>query len=63
MMWNWLVGGLTSGGAIVLYDGSPFQPKITVLFDLIDDVGFVLHFFHVINFQIVIIRAVLRRSV
>ena len=39
MMWNWLVGSLTSGGAIVLYDGSPFHPKSTVLFDLIDELG------------------------
>ena len=39
MMWNWLVGGLTSGGTIVLYDGSPFHPKSTVLFDLVDNLG------------------------
>ena len=24
MMWNWLVSGLASGAALVLYDGSPF---------------------------------------
>jgi len=26
MMWNWLVTGLASGAAVVLYDGSPFHP-------------------------------------
>nr|XP_002129031.1 acetoacetyl-CoA synthetase-like [Ciona intestinalis] len=36
MMWNWLVGALSSGATIVLYDGSPFQPKANVMFDLID---------------------------
>ena len=34
MMWNWLVTGLASGSAVVLYDGSPFQPSPNVLFDL-----------------------------
>ena len=34
MMWNWLVTGLASGCAIVLYDGSPFQPSPKALFDL-----------------------------
>ena len=34
MMWNWLVTGLASGCAIVLYDGSPFQPSPNALFDL-----------------------------
>jgi len=27
MMWNWLVSGLASGCAIVLYEGSPLYPK------------------------------------
>lgn len=35
-MWNWLVGALSTGGAIVLYDGSPFQPHTNVLWDLVD---------------------------
>jgi acetoacetyl-CoA synthetase len=26
MMWNWLVSGLATGAALVLYDGSPFHP-------------------------------------
>ena len=27
MMWNWLVGALSSGASIYLYDGSPTYPK------------------------------------
>ncbi len=34
MMWNWLVSGLTTGSAIVLYDGSPFLRDGKILFDL-----------------------------
>ncbi|HXZ84332.1 MAG TPA: acetoacetate--CoA ligase, partial [Myxococcota bacterium] len=34
MMWNWLVTGLAAGAALVLYDGSPFQPGERVLWDL-----------------------------
>lgn len=37
MMWNWLVSGLASGATILLYDGSPFHPKPTILFDYADD--------------------------
>ena len=36
MMWNWLVAALASGASIVLYDGNPFYPSPTRLFDLID---------------------------
>ena len=36
MMWNWLVSGLASGATISLYDGSPFYPKPSILFDLIE---------------------------
>ena len=39
MMWNWLVSGLASGCAIVLYDGSPFHPRRSELIDLIDAEG------------------------
>nr|CAB3219592.1 acetoacetyl-CoA synthetase-like [Phallusia mammillata] len=39
MMWNWMVGALPSGGSIVVYDGSPFHPKTTVIFDTIDEIG------------------------
>jgi acetoacetyl-CoA synthetase len=34
MMWNWLVTGLASGSAIVLFDGSPFHPDPNALWDL-----------------------------
>ena len=34
MMWNWLVTALASDATIVLYDGSPFHPDGTALFDL-----------------------------
>jgi acetoacetyl-CoA synthetase len=33
MMWNWLVSGLAAGATLLLYDGSPFASKGTVLFD------------------------------
>ena len=36
MMWNWLVSGLASGATLLLYDGSPFYPNPSVLFDLAD---------------------------
>ena len=39
MMWNWLVSALALGSAVVLYDGSPFVPTPSVLFDLVDKVG------------------------
>uniref|UniRef100_A0A915HP10 Acetoacetyl-CoA synthetase n=1 Tax=Romanomermis culicivorax TaxID=13658 RepID=A0A915HP10_ROMCU len=39
MMWNWLVSVLAVGAAIVLYDGSPFHPRNTVLFDLASKFG------------------------
>ncbi len=34
MMWNWGVSVLASGGAVVLYDGSPAQPDLGVLWRL-----------------------------
>ena len=36
MMWNWLVTALASAASIVLYDGNPFHPSPSHLFDLID---------------------------
>jgi len=33
MMWNWLVSALASGATLVLFDGSPFAPDASVLFD------------------------------
>ncbi len=37
MMWNWLVSGLASGAAIVLYDGSPFYPDSSALWQIADE--------------------------
>jgi acetoacetyl-CoA synthetase len=34
MMWNFLVSGLLTRAAIVLYDGSPGHPEMSVLWDL-----------------------------
>jgi acetoacetyl-CoA synthetase len=42
MMWNWLVTALASQAAIVLYDGSPFHPSASRLFDLADRFGVTL---------------------
>jgi acetoacetyl-CoA synthetase len=36
MMWNWLISGLTTGATLVLFDGSPFAPKRSILMDLIE---------------------------
>jgi acetoacetyl-CoA synthetase len=33
MMWNWLLSGLASGATLLLYDGSPFHPAGTALWD------------------------------
>jgi acetoacetyl-CoA synthetase len=33
MMWNWLVSALASEATLLLFDGSPFHPKPSVLFD------------------------------
>jgi acetoacetyl-CoA synthetase len=42
MMWNWLVSGIASGATLMLYDGSPFAPKPTVLFDYAQEEKFTL---------------------
>ena len=34
MMWNWLVSAPASGATIALFDGNPFHPSPSVLFDL-----------------------------
>jgi acetoacetyl-CoA synthetase len=39
MMWNWLVSGLATGATLLLYDGSPFHPSGSVLFDYAEDEG------------------------
>ncbi|AAQ59432.1 acetoacetate--CoA ligase [Chromobacterium violaceum] len=40
MMWNWLVSGLASGAALMLYDGSPFADEGRVLWDYAAEHGF-----------------------
>ncbi|CAH1801308.1 unnamed protein product [Owenia fusiformis] len=39
MMWNWLVGALSIGCSLVLYDGSPVKPTASYIWDLIDRLG------------------------
>ena len=39
MMWNWLVGGLSQGATLLLFDGSPFYPNANVLWDFADAEG------------------------
>ena len=36
MMWNWLVSGLAAKASLVLYDGSPFYPDGSAIFDYAD---------------------------
>ena len=42
MMWNWLLTALASGATLLLYDGSPFHPGGSVLFDFADAAGMTL---------------------
>jgi acetoacetyl-CoA synthetase len=37
MMWNWLISGLATGATLMLYDGSPFAPTPSVLWDYAQD--------------------------
>jgi acetoacetyl-CoA synthetase len=39
MMWNFLVSGLLTDAAVVLYDGSPGHPDMGVLWDLAESAG------------------------
>ncbi len=39
MMWNWLISGLASGCALVLYDGAPMFPRQRALWQLAAEVG------------------------
>ena len=39
MMWNWLVSALASEATVLLYDGSPFYPNQSALFDFVDETG------------------------
>lgn len=42
MMWNWLVSALASGATLILYDGSPFYPRPSQLFDIVQREGVTL---------------------
>jgi acetoacetyl-CoA synthetase len=33
MMWNWLASGVASGATLILYDGAPFAPRPSALWD------------------------------
>jgi len=37
MMWNWLVGALSSGATILLFDGYPMYKKDDLLFEFVDE--------------------------
>jgi acetoacetyl-CoA synthetase len=37
MMWNWMISSLNIGATILLYDGSPIYPRISSLWNLIDE--------------------------
>ncbi len=37
MMWNWLVGSLSSGATILLFDGFPLYKKDDLLFELVSE--------------------------
>ena len=39
MMWNWMVSSLAVGATVILYEGSPFYPGPSAMFDLIDELG------------------------
>jgi acetoacetyl-CoA synthetase len=39
MMWNFLASGPAVGAAIVLFDGNPGYPDMSVLWDLVDEAG------------------------
>jgi acetoacetyl-CoA synthetase len=42
MMWNWLVSALASQATLMLFDGSPFHPRPSVLFDYAQEERFTL---------------------
>lgn len=37
MMWNWMMSALASEISVVQYDGSPFYPNASAMFDLVDE--------------------------
>lgn len=36
MMWNWMASGLAVGASLVLFDGSPFHPAASALWDIVE---------------------------
>ena len=42
MMWNWLAAGLAAEATLIVFDGSPFYPDGSRLFDLVDQNGITL---------------------
>lgn len=40
MMNDWLLSSMATGATIVLFDGSPFLPTETILWDLVDQLKF-----------------------
>ena len=39
MMWNWMVSALGVGATLVLFDGSPFHPGPSALWDIVEQEG------------------------
>ena len=39
MMWPWLVGALSAGATILVFDGSPFKPTPLSLWEMCDQEG------------------------
>ncbi|QSR35113.1 acetoacetate--CoA ligase [Marinobacterium iners] len=39
MMWNWLISGLATGCTLMLFDGSPFAPQPSILWDIAEQEG------------------------
>jgi acetoacetyl-CoA synthetase len=39
MMWNWLVSALATGSTVLLYEGSPAHPSLSVLWSAIEEEG------------------------
>ena len=39
MMWNWLVSSLALGARVMLYDGSPFYPDPSAMWQMVQDEG------------------------
>ena len=37
MMWNWMASGLAVGASLVLFDGSPFHPTASTLWDIVEE--------------------------